>query len=97
MKRTTRSKLGRLGTSAVAVLTLCGAAVAVADGSVGAQRRDPCADRAHRAQVALDIALGWWVLGETLTAIGDVAAADDAYAYADYFFAEWEMYTFDAC
>jgi hypothetical protein len=62
---------------------------------VAAQRRDPCADRAHQAQVALDLAHAWWVLGQTLDAIGDEAGADDAYAYADYFYAEYEMYAND--
>jgi hypothetical protein len=70
---------------------------AVSGGPVAAQPRDPCADRAHQAQVALDIAHGWWVVGNTLTDLGDFDGADDAYAYADYFYAEYEMYTNDAC
>ncbi len=87
----------RLAAGAVAVLALSGTAVAASSATAAAQRRDPCADRAHQAQVALDIAHGWWVLGQTLDAIGDESGADDAYAYADYFYAEYEMYANDAC
>jgi cytochrome c-type biogenesis protein CcmH/NrfG len=97
MTRTTGSTVCRLGVGAVAVLALSGGAVALSAGPVAAQPRDPCADRAHQAQVALDIAHGWWVLGETLMAVGDVTGAEDAYAYADYFFAEYEMYAYDPC
>jgi hypothetical protein len=87
----------RLAAGAVAVLALSGTALAISNGTVAAQPRDPCADRAHQAQVAFDIAHGWWVLGQTLDAIGDEAGADDAYAYADYFYAEYEMYANDPC
>jgi hypothetical protein len=97
MPRTTRDRVRRLGVSALAVLAIGGGAVAVSGGPVAALPRDPCADRAHQAQVALDIAHGWWVLGESLMAIGDESGADDAYAYADYFYAEYEMYTNDPC
>jgi hypothetical protein len=97
MTTTRRTTARRLATCTIALIAASATAVAVSDGVAGAQPRDPCADRAHQAQVALDIAHGWWVVGETLTAIGDESGADDAYAYADYFFAEYEMSVNDAC
>ncbi len=97
MPRTTRSTVRRFGVSATAALALGGGAIALSAQPVDAQRRDPCADRAHQAQVALDIAHGWWVVGNTLASLGNDDGADDAYAYADYFYAEHEMYTNDGC
>jgi hypothetical protein len=97
MAGTTRSTIRRLGVSAVAALVLGGGAIALSGDPAAALPRDPCADRAHQAQVALDIAHGWWVVGNTLTSLGDYDGADDAYAYADYFYAEYEMYTNDPC
>ena len=91
------SSCRRVAAGTVAVLALSGTAAAISPGTVAALPRDPCADRAHQAQVALDIAHGWWVLGQTLDAIGDEAGADDAYAYADYFYAEYESYMNDPC
>jgi hypothetical protein len=51
----------------------------------------------HRAQVALDIAHGWWVVGNTLTDLGYESGADDADADVDYFYAEHTMNMFDPC
>jgi hypothetical protein len=97
MIKTSTAMCRRIAVGAVAVLALSGTVAAVSNGTVAALPRDPCADRAHQAQVALDVAHGWWVLGQTLDAIGDEDGADDAYAYADYFYAEYEMYTNDPC
>ncbi len=63
---------------------------------VAAARDDHCADLAHQAQVELDIAHGWWVLGNTLNDLGLYDQADDAYAYADYFFAAWDVHSTDS-
>ena len=77
-----------LGLSVGAVITMGAPAAAARD--------DHCADLAHQAQVELDIAHGWWVLGNTLNDLGLYDQADDAYAAADYFFAAWDVHANDS-